>query len=80
MENNHPAVILLDIDMPETDGYETIKILKSKPETKETPVILLDDRAGSVDEVKINSMGAAGCIYKPLDPQTLIACIEKFAG
>jgi CheY-like chemotaxis protein len=41
LENNHPAIILLDIDMPQMNGYDAIKILKSKPETKDIPVIFL---------------------------------------
>ena len=41
LERNYPAIILLDVDMPEMNGYEAIKILKSKRETKNIPVIFL---------------------------------------
>jgi len=41
LKNNTPAIILLDIVMPEMNGYEAIKILKSNPETKDIPVIFL---------------------------------------
>ncbi|MDR3341431.1 MAG: response regulator [Treponema sp.] len=38
--NNKPALILLDVDMPDMNGYEVIKILKAKDETKDIPVFL----------------------------------------
>jgi len=78
LENNQPNLILLDIDMPDMDGYETIEILKSKPETKDIPVIFLTGMAKEAkDEVKGRSMGAVDYIIKPFDPPKLIECIEK---
>ena len=77
LENNHPELILLDIDMPEMDGYETLKILKSKPETKDIPVIFLTGMADSLDEEKGRSLGAVDYVTKPFVPDSLIACIEK---
>jgi CheY-like chemotaxis protein len=77
LENNRPAVILLDIDMPEMDGFAAIEILKSKPETKDIPVIFLTGMADSCDEDKGRAMGAAAYITKPFDPPALIACIES---
>ena len=77
LENNHPVLILLDIDMPEMDGYEAIKILKAKPETKDIPVVFLTGMTDSRDEEKGRSLGAMDYIVKPFDPPLLIACIEK---
>jgi CheY-like chemotaxis protein len=76
LETNKPAVILLDIDMPEMDGFAAIEILKSKPETKNIPVIFLTGMADSCDEEKGRTLGAVAYITKPFDPPTLIACIE----
>ena len=77
LENNHPVIILLDIDMPVMDGYEAIKLLKSKPETKNIPVVFLTGMTDSQNEEKGRSLGAADYITKPFDPPALIACIEK---
>jgi CheY-like chemotaxis protein len=77
LENNHPALILLDIEMPQMNGYDAIKILKSKLETKDIPVIFLADGVDSPDMEKGISLGVADYIFKPFDPQTLIACVEK---
>jgi CheY-like chemotaxis protein len=75
LEKSRPAIILLDIDMPDINGYEAIKILKSKPETKDIPVIFIAEEGSSPD--KENDFGAADYVFKPFDPPTLIACIEK---
>ena len=81
LENSHPSLILLDIDMPDIDGYEAIKILKSNPETKDIPVIFLTGMAkNSEDEEKGRALGAVDYILKPFDPPTLIECIEKHTG
>jgi putative two-component system response regulator len=76
LENNFPAMILLDIEMPEMDGYETINILKSKPETKDIPVIFLTGRTESDDELKGLSLGAIDYITKPIQPLLLLKRIE----
>jgi signal transduction histidine kinase/CheY-like chemotaxis protein len=75
LENNHPAVILLDIDMPQMNGYDALKELKSKPETKDIPVILITEEGDSPDTEK--GLGAADYVSRPFDPQALIACIAK---
>ena len=80
LENNNPDLILLDIDMPEMDGFQAIEILKSKPETKDIPVIFLTGMADSCDAEKGRSLGAVDYITKPFDPPALIACIEKHSN
>ena len=82
LENNRPSVILLDVDMPEMNGYEAIKILKSDPRTKDIPVIFLMETAGSGEGEKdlapeAIDCGAADSIAKPFDPPSLAARIEK---
>jgi CheY-like chemotaxis protein len=78
LENNRPVMILLDIDMPGMDGYEAIKIIKLKPETKDIPVIFLTGMTDSNNEEKGRNLGAIDYITKPFDPQALIACLEKY--
>jgi len=73
---NIPDMILLDIDMPEMDGYETIKILKSKPETKDIPVIFLTGKTDTGDELDGLSLGAIDYITKPFQPPLLLKRID----
>jgi putative two-component system response regulator len=76
LEDNSPDMILLDVDMPEMDGYEAITILKSKPETKDIPVIFITGRTESDDELKGLSLGAIDYITKPIQPLLLLKRIE----
>jgi putative two-component system response regulator len=76
LENNIPAMILLDVDMPEINGYEAIKILKSRPESKDIPVIFLTARTDSDDELEGLSLGAIDYITKPFQPPLLLKRIE----
>jgi putative two-component system response regulator len=72
LEEHHPALILLDIDMPEMTGYEAIKILKSKPETKKIPVIFLTSKTEPDSELEGLSLGAVDYIIKPFHPSLLL--------
>ncbi|MCL2211919.1 MAG: response regulator [Treponema sp.] len=76
LENNIPNVILLDVDMPDVDGYQAIKMLKAKPETKDIPVIFLTARTESDAELTALSLGAVDYIAKPIQPALLLKRIE----
>jgi len=76
LEDNRPDLILLDIDMPEMCGYDAIKTLKSKPETKDIPVIFLTSRTKPDEELKGLTLGAIDYIVKPYDPRVLMKRIE----
>jgi putative two-component system response regulator len=69
-------MILLDIDMPEMNGYEAIKILKSKPQIKNIPVIFLTIRVESDVKFEELSLGAVDYILKPYEPPILLDRIE----
>ena len=76
LKNEKPALILLDIDMPEMNGYEVIKILKSETETYEIPVVFLTAKTDSGDELEGLSLGAIDYITKPFQPALLLKRIE----
>ena len=63
-----PDVILLDILMPEMDGYEVLSILKSTEETRTIPVIFVTGLDGAGDEEKGLAMGASDYMTKPFSP------------
>ena len=76
LETAKPALILLDIDMPDMNGYEAIKILKSKRETKSIPVIFVTGKADTDDEIEGLTLGAIDYITKPFSPVLLLKRIE----
>ena len=76
LEKHIPDLILLDVEMPEMNGYETIKLLKEKQETSEIPVIFLTAKSDSGSELEGLSLGAIDYIIKPFSPPLLLKRIE----
>lgn len=63
-----PDLILLDVVMPEMDGYEVCKILKSSPSTSDIPIIFVTGNDSDVDEEYGLNLGAVDYIKKPFNP------------
>jgi putative two-component system response regulator len=76
LEKTIPDLILLDIEMPEMNGYDVIKIIKNKNETKHIPVIFLTARNDVEGELEGLSLGAIDYITKPFSPPLLVKHIE----
>ncbi|HPC85973.1 MAG TPA: response regulator [Smithellaceae bacterium] len=74
--NEPPDLILLDIMMPEMDGYEVCSQLKNDSETRDIPVIFLTAKTDVEDEVKGFDLGAADYITKPVSPPILLARVR----
>jgi putative two-component system response regulator len=72
----HPNLILLDIMMPEMDGYEVCTRLKKDPKTKSIPLIFLTARSETVDKTKAFEMGAVDYITKPFHAAELKARVQ----
>ena len=72
-----PDLILLDVIMPDTDGYQVCRSLKDNPSTAAIPVIFI---SGNLDETERSNGKAAGAVDylgKPVDPDDLLARIEN---
>ncbi|MDR2542728.1 MAG: response regulator [Treponema sp.] len=76
LEKKIPDLILLDVEMPELNGYETIMYLKNKNEFEDIPVIFLTAKTDSEDELRGLSLGAIDYITKPFSPPLLLKRIE----
>ena len=79
-----PDVILLDIQMPEMDGYEVAAHLKRDAELARIPIIGVSSFAMPGDREKAIQMGFAGYIEKPVDPErfadTVLSILGRAAG
>ncbi|UCD80178.1 MAG: SpoIIE family protein phosphatase [Desulfobacterales bacterium] len=71
-----PDLILLDIMMPDIDGYEVCRKLKSNPATADIPVIFLSALGDTEDKVKGFHLGAVDYITKPFQPDEVIARVD----
>jgi putative two-component system response regulator len=76
LERTLPDLILLDILMPETSGYEAITILKKDRRTADIPVIFLTSRSDADSELEGLSLGAVDYIAKPFSAQLLSKRVE----
>lgn len=72
-----PDLILLDLMMPEMDGYEVLRRLKADPATADIPVIFLTARAEVEDERMGLSLGAVDYIHKPISPPIVLVRVEN---
>ena len=68
---NPPAIILLDIEMPEMDGFEVLRALKDNPATLDVPVIILSGHSTMQDKVTAFDLGAVDYVTKPFEPTEL---------
>ena len=73
-----PDLILLDLMMPEMDGFEVCRQLKTDPGTASIPIIIVSVRASEDSISKGKSLGAVDYITKPFDPAKLIETMKKF--
>jgi two-component system cell cycle response regulator DivK len=73
-----PDLILMDIQMPEMDGYEATRRIHAEPARAAIPIVAVTSYAMTEDREKALQMGFAGYIEKPINPQKLIAEISQF--
>ena len=76
LQKRIPDLILLDVEMPEMNGYQTIKQLKENRETSAIPVIFLTAKSDGESELEGLSLGAIDYIIKPFSPPLLLKRIE----
>ncbi|GAP14722.1 response regulators consisting of a CheY-like receiver domain and a winged-helix DNA-binding domain [Longilinea arvoryzae] len=78
VKKEKPTLILLDLMMPDMDGWDVYQQLKSEEETKDIPVIIITARAQSIDRVLgLHIARVDDYISKPFRPQELIDSIER---
>jgi len=71
-----PNVILVDVMMPEMDGYEVCRRLRADAATRAVPIVLLTARR-DLDERQLAGAGAAGVLFKPFQPQDLARQVRE---
>ncbi|MBE7534979.1 MAG: response regulator [Anaerolineales bacterium] len=78
LQTNHPNLILMDINMPDMDGYALTAQIKSIPDFEQIPIIALTANVMRGDRERTLQAGCDGYIQKPIDIDLLSLEIEKF--
>jgi two-component system cell cycle response regulator DivK len=78
LEVHHPDLILMDINLPEVDGYSLTTHLKLRPELKKVPIIALTANVMRGDRERSLDAGCDGYIQKPIDVDTLAGQIDQY--
>jgi two-component system cell cycle response regulator DivK len=74
----NPDLVLMDIQMPEMDGYEAARRMQADPQLSRIPIVAVTSYAMTSDRAKALEMGFVGYIEKPIQPQTFVAEISRF--
>ncbi|NOY45723.1 MAG: response regulator transcription factor [Deltaproteobacteria bacterium] len=71
-----PDLVVLDVMLPDLQGFEVLRILRSRDATREVPVILLTARGGEPDRLAGFELGADDYVVKPFSPRELVARVR----
>lgn len=77
-ETNRPDLILMDIQLPDFNGYEATRRIKAIPALSSTPIIAVTSYALSGDDIKAFEAGCDAYVSKPFSPRALLKKIQEF--
>lgn len=81
MQENPPDLVLLDLMMPDMDGWEVYRQIKANDHLKEIPVIAVTAKAQGIDRILgLHIAGMDDFITKPFGPKELVASVERVLG
>ncbi|MDX2099910.1 MAG: response regulator [Leptolyngbyaceae cyanobacterium bins.59] len=72
-----PALILMDVNMPDIDGYELCGMLRQSKQLRDIPIMMLTGRDGILDRMKAKLLGVNQYLTKPFAPDRLVECVQK---
>lgn len=73
-----PALILLDIQLPDMDGYAVARALRADPALARIPIVAVTSFAMTGDRERTLAAGCSGYLEKPIDPDSFVADIARF--
>lgn len=78
--SEHFDLIILDVIMPNKNGFQVCRALKRDPDLKDIPVILITSKSGESDKFWGKKQGADEYIVKPYEPMDILLAVKKYVG
>ena len=75
-----PDIILMDISIPEMDGWEATRVLRQDPITKDIPIVALTAHALADDRERATALGFTSYLAKPVEPRAVVAEVRRWIG
>jgi len=79
-QEEHPDLVILDIFLPGLDGLEICRKLRQQRKTSRLPILMLTCKASAADRSTGLLRGANAYLYKPADPETIVANVKALLG
>jgi two-component system, cell cycle response regulator DivK len=76
----HPDFIILDIQLPDIDGFQVLPLIRGSESDPKVPVIAMTSYAMTGDRERLLNAGCTGYIEKPIDPETVMTVIKSIIG
>ena len=76
-DRDHPDLIMMDVMMKGTSGYEVCRALKKNPRTRPIPVVLVSAKGQKKEQEEGFSAGAAAYVVKPFDPEEILRLVRE---
>jgi CheY-like chemotaxis protein len=77
LDGERPDIVLVDVDLPEMDGYAVVQHMKKSPRLRNTPVLLLAGAFEPVDQERARTIGCDGIIVKPFEPAHVVTRVKE---
>jgi two-component system, cell cycle response regulator DivK len=78
--SERPDLVLMDISIPEMDGWEATRILRGDPVTKDIPIVALTAHALEDDRERAAEVGFSSYLAKPIEPRAVLAEVRRLIG
>lgn len=75
-----PDFVLIDVNMPVMNGFECVKVLKSKPELVKVPIVFLTTESSEEKKALGRQLGVSGWMVKPFEAEALVKIVKMLAG
>lgn len=78
LEKNTFHLVFMDIQMPQMDGYQAVKLIRQQPQWLHLPIVAMTAHAISTERAKCIAAGMNDYLSKPIDPAGLVAMLAKW--